>query len=128
MNKIMVVDDDEIQREVLSQLLSRQGYRVHAVECGEAALELQTENPRDLVILDMIMPGGMDGTETYRRLLEILPEQRAIVVSGYAESDRILEAQRLGVEAIVKKPVTMHALAGAVRKALDRDKALVRSS
>ncbi len=120
---VLVVDDDEIQRDVLSQLLSKLGYEVCAVECGETALELQIENPRDLVILDMIMPGGMDGAETYRRLLEILPEQRAIVVSGYAESDRIREAQRLGVDTIVKKPVTMSDLAGAVRKALDRDRA-----
>jgi DNA-binding NarL/FixJ family response regulator len=68
----------------------------------------------------MIMPPGIDGTETYRRVIEINPSQRAIIVSGFAESDRVFEAQKLGVGAFVKKPLTRNTLAAAVRTELDR--------
>ncbi len=118
--KVLVVDDDDVQREVSMQLLTKLGYRVSSVESGEKAIELLRENPQDLVILDMVMPSGIDGAETYRQILEINPHQKAIIVSGFSESDRVLEAQKLGAGAFVKKPLTRNDIAAAVRTELDR--------
>jgi len=119
--KIMVVDDDEVQREVCQQLLEKLGYQVTAVSSGELAVDTLITTPHDLLLLDMIMPGGIDGTETLKRVLEVHPEQRAIVVSGYAESRRVSEALRLGASAFIRKPVTMRSIAQAVRRELDRN-------
>jgi PAS domain S-box-containing protein len=117
---ILVVDDDPLQRQVVMELLQTLGYRVFAVSSGESALEYMRDQEAALVILDMIMPGGMDGAETFRRLLEIRPHQRALVVSGFAESDRAREAQNLGAGVYLRKPVTLEKLSSAVRVELDR--------
>ena len=58
---------------------------------------METHHKVELIVLDMIMDPGMDGLETYRRILEIAPGQKAVIVSGYSETDRVKEAQRLGV-------------------------------
>lgn len=118
---ILVVDDDEIQREVSTQLLSKLGYQVRSCDSGESAVEFLRENPHDLVILDMIMPGGIDGAETYRRILEMSSNQKTIIVSGFSETERVNVAQKLGAGAFVKKPLTRKAIADAARKELDRE-------
>ncbi len=115
---ILVVDDDPVQRDVASRTLQRLGYTAESVESGEAAIEHLRERPVDLVLLDMIMPGGIDGAETYRRILEIRPGQRAVIVSGFAETGRVQEALRLGVGQFLAKPVTLQTLAQAVRREL----------
>ena len=125
--KVLVVDDDDIQREVSSQLLTKLGYRVSSVESGEKAIEFLRKNQQDLVILDMVMPGGIDGAETYRRILEISPHQKAIIISGFSETDRVLEVQKLGAGAFIRKPVTKSVFAAAVRTELDRKAEVVIS-
>ena len=122
---ILVVDDDEMQRDVSSQLLKKLGYNVTVVESGEKATEFLKENPQDLLVLDMVMPAGIDGTETYRKVLMINPAQKAVIVSGYSETERVLEAQKLGAGAFVKKPLTLQGIAAAVRKELDREVKIV---
>ncbi|MBU0756410.1 MAG: response regulator, partial [Planctomycetes bacterium] len=117
---ILIVDDDQLQRKVTAQLLSRLGYKVTDVDSGEKAVETLAEAPRDLVILDMIMPGGMDGTETFRRIREILPAQKALIMSGYAESERVLEVLNMGAGRFLRKPLTLQALSQAVREELNR--------
>jgi DNA-binding NarL/FixJ family response regulator len=72
--------------------------------------------------LDMIMGSGMGGTETFRRMKEINPKQRAIIVSGYAESAQVGQAQQLGAGAYLRKPVSLEKLAQAIRTELDRDR------
>jgi len=117
--KILVVDDVEQQRDIASALLGRLGYTVIALNSGEKAVEFLKENTVDLVILDMIMEPGIDGLETYKRIVETHPDQKAIIVSGYAETERVKEAQALGVGTYLKKPYTLNKLGSAVRKALD---------
>lgn len=118
--RVLIVDDDEVQRDVSSQILTRLGYEVASVDSGLAAVSYLKENPQDLLILDMVMPPGIDGAETYRQIVEFVPDQKAIIVSGFSESDRVIEAQRLGAGAFVKKPLTRKALDAAVRHELDR--------
>ncbi len=117
---ILIVDDDAMQREVLAKILTKLGYSTAQAASGEAAIELLRQAPADLLLLDMIMPGGIDGAETFRQALEIYPGQRAIIVSGFSESDRVNKVQACGAGAFVKKPLTIQAIATAVRRELDR--------
>lgn len=117
---VLVVDDDQVQREVSTKLLRVLGYKTSAVESGEKALEFIKKNPQDLLVLDMIMPGGIDGAETYHQALKINPSQRAIIVSGYAESDRVDAAMAMGAGSFVRKPLTRRVLAAAIRNELDK--------
>jgi len=115
----LIVDDDLIQRDVTSKLIEKLGYQATTAESGEKAINTLKEHPQDMLVLDMIMPGGIDGTETLRRALEIDPSLRAIIVSGYAESKSVKEALRLGASAFVRKPLTLESISQAVRNALD---------
>jgi len=117
---VLVVDDVAEQREVASRLLTRLGYEVHAVSSGEEAVEYLKANKADILVLDMIMEPGMDGLETYQRVLEIHPGQKAIIVSGFSETERVREAQRLGAGAYVKKPYILERIGTAVRDELMR--------
>lgn len=120
--KLLVVDDDDLQLKAAEELLSHLGYEIETAASGEAALECLAENPVDLAVLDMVMPRGIDGVETYRRALSVRPGLRAIFVSGYAESERVRQARELGVVSFVDKPVSFEKLAEAVRAELDRRK------
>ena len=117
---LLIVDDIKEQRDIASGILTKLGYRVESVSSGEEAVDYLKTRTADLLILDMIMDPGIDGLETYRRILEIHPAQKAIIASGYSESERVKEAQRLGAGAYVKKPYLMEKMAVAVRKELDR--------
>jgi two-component system, cell cycle sensor histidine kinase and response regulator CckA len=117
---ILVVDDVEGQRELAVSMLTRLGYRVHAVSSGEEAVTYIKSNRVDLMVLDMIMDPGIDGLETFQQVLEINPKQKAIIVSGFSETDRVKQAQSLGAGAYVKKPYVLEKLGLAVKKELDR--------
>lgn len=117
---VLVVDDVQEQREIASLLLTKLGYRVAAVQGGEEAVEYLKERPVDLLLLDMIMSPGIDGLEAYRRILQVRAGQKAIIVSGYSETERVREALRLGAGGYIKKPYALQNIAAAVRKELDR--------
>jgi signal transduction histidine kinase/ActR/RegA family two-component response regulator len=117
---ILVVDDDNLQREVSRQVLTSLGYQVETVACGEDALTLVRKRAVDLLVLDMVMPGGMDGAQCFRRVRDIRPSQKAIIVSGFSESDLVRQAQALGAGGYLRKPLTRQKLAQAVRAELDR--------
>jgi len=118
--RILVVDDVREQREIAVSLLGRLNYCVESVASGMAAVDYLQKQPIDLVILDMIMDPGIDGLETYRRILAIHPDQRAIIASGYSENQRVREAQKLGAGAYVRKPYMLEKIGLAVRRELDR--------
>ena len=117
---ILVIDDVAEQREIASLLLERLGYRVATVSNGREAVEYLKQTPADLLLLDMIMEPDMDGLETYKKILDVRPGQRAIIVSGFSETDRVREAQRLGVGGYLRKPYAMESICTAIRKELDR--------
>jgi len=119
---ILLVDDAKDQREIASALLTRIGYSVTAVSSGEEAICHIKNNMVDLVILDMIMDPGMDGLDAYRKILEVRPGQKAIIASGFSETNRVREAQSLGAVAYVQKPYTLIKLGMAVKAELDNKK------
>ena len=116
--QLLLVDDVLEQRQLAATLLEQLGYRVTTAASGEEALAFLGQGRVDLLLLDMIMAPGIDGLETYERVLAIHPGQRAIIVSGYAETDRVQKAMELGACRYVKKPYTLQTLAKAVHEAL----------
>jgi CheY-like chemotaxis protein len=118
--KILVIDDVGSQRHIATSLLKKLKYNVEAVSSGEEAVEYMKEKSADLLILDMIMDPGIDGLETYKRILEIHPNQKAIIASGFSETDRVKEAQRLGAGTYIKKPYTFEKIGLAVKAELEK--------
>jgi PAS domain S-box-containing protein len=117
---ILIVDDVKEQREIASNILKKLGYTPHSVSSGEEAVEYVKKNSPDLLILDMIMNPGMDGFETYRKILELHPGQRAIIASGYSETARVKEARKLGAGAYVKKPYSLEEIGLTLKAQLDK--------
>jgi len=118
--RILIVDDMQKQRELAVDMLSAIGYLTDAVASGEEAVEYLKMKEADLVVLDMIMDPGIDGLEAYERILQINPAQKAIIVSGYSETERVRKAQELGAGAYVRKPYILEKIGLAIRKELDR--------
>ena len=117
---VLVVDDIAEQREIATKLITLLGYQVHAVSSGEDAVEYLKENKADILVLDMIMTPGIDGLETYQRVLAVNPKQKVILVSGFSETERVGEAQKLGAGAYVKKPYALEKIGVAIRDELNR--------
>ena len=117
---ILVVDDVEDQRKIAAGILNRLGYSVDSVSSGEEAVEYLKENAADLIVLDMIMEPGINGLETYERILKICPDQKAIIASGFSESDEVKSAQKLGAGEYIKKPYSLKRIGVSVRKELMR--------
>jgi len=115
---ILIVDDVQDQLELTSSMLSRLGYKAVAVSSGEEALEYLKKNTADLVCLDMIMDPGINGLETYRRILDIHPGQKAIIASGYVEKDFFRDVKKLGVKSLIKKPFRLEDIGVAIWKEL----------
>jgi CheY-like chemotaxis protein len=116
---ILVVDDAETQREIASQMLTKLGYSVVSVSSGEEAVDYMKNHSADLIVLDMIMEPGMDGLDTYKKILEIHPHQKVIITSGYSETQRVKEAQKLGATAYVKKPYLLEKIGKVIRTELN---------
>ena len=116
---ILVVDDVETQREIATQMLTKLGYSVVSVSSGEEAVDYMKNHVADLVVLDMIMEPGMDGLDTYKKILEIHPRQKAIITSGYSETQQVKEAQKLGATSYIKKPYLLEKIGNVIRTELD---------
>ncbi len=113
--KILVVDDQQSQREIAKRLLTRLGYKTITVKSGEEAIEVIKTTSVDLVILDMLMDPGMNGCETYKQILKHTPGQKAIITSGYSNIENINTALELGILQFIKKPYSLHELAQAIK-------------
>lgn len=118
--RILVVDDMPEQRDIARKMLEKLGYTVTSAASGEEAVAAIDRMEVDLLVLDMIMPPGIDGLETYRRIIARHPGLRAIITSGYSASERVTALQEMGAGAYVRKPYSIEAIACAVRQELDR--------
>jgi DNA-binding NtrC family response regulator len=118
--KILVVDDEESQREIAIGILTKLGYHAEAVSSGEEAIECVKTNPVDLIVLDMVMPKGINGRETYKEIIKVRPGQKAIIASGYAQTEEVTAAQNIGAGKYIKKPYTLEKIAVAVKEELEK--------
>jgi CheY-like chemotaxis protein len=118
--KILIVDDIKEQRDIAKEMLETLDYDVSAVNSGEEAVEYLKNGSFDLLVLDMIMNPGIDGLETYRRIIKDNPGQKAIIASGFSETERVQQAQDLGAGQYIRKPYTLEKIGLAVQKELYR--------
>lgn len=117
---ILIVDDVEEQRQIASGMLKELGYSVVSFRSGEEAVEYLKTNKVDLLVLDMIMDPGMDGLDTYKKILELHPGQKAIIASGFSETDRVKEVESLGAGAYIRKPFLLEKIGLAVKEELEK--------
>ncbi|MBN1381008.1 MAG: response regulator, partial [Deltaproteobacteria bacterium] len=115
---VLVVDDIKEQRELARTIFYELGYMVETVSSGEKAIAYLEEKKTDIVFLDMIMDPGMDGLDTLKQIIATNPQQKAIVTSGFSETDRIIEAENLGAVKFLKKPYQLEQLARLVKQLL----------
>jgi len=107
--KILVMDDDEIVRIVVGRMLSQCGYEAEFAEHGEGAIELykkakESGAPFDAVIIDLVIPAGMGGKDAMQKLLELDPDIRAIVSSGYSDDTVMSDYRKYGFKGSLAKP------------------------
>ena len=120
---VLVMDDEEIIREVAGKMLRHLGYDVGYAADGSEAIELYTKalsegRPFDAVIIDLTIPGGMGGKETIQKLTEIDPGIKALVSSGYSHGPIMAEYRKFGFCGVIAKPYKVEDLARSVHEAL----------
>jgi CheY-like chemotaxis protein len=118
---ILVVDDEEMVRNMARSTLERCGYQVEVAADGRTAVEAVAARPADytLVLLDLTMP-VMDGEETLRRIHRIRPNMAVVLSSGYSEDEAVRRFQDRGTCTFLQKPYTAASLAGKVKQAVVR--------
>jgi len=115
---LLLVDDEPEQRLLGQKLLSILGYKIETVSSGEEALVFLNDHSVDLILLDMIMGTGLDGLDTYQRILKLRPTQKVVIVSGYAETERTQFAMDLGANGYIQKPYTLANLSTVIHDIL----------
>ncbi|MGE5443363.1 MAG: ATP-binding protein, partial [Ignavibacteriales bacterium] len=122
--RVLIMDDEAIIRTAAGRAIMRMGYEVEYAKGGEEAIEIYTrardENrPFDLVIMDLTIPGGIGGREAIAKLMEIDPDVRAVVSSGYSNDPVMSEHRRYGFRGVVAKPYDIEELAEILNKVID---------
>lgn len=115
---ILVVDDEKLLRKTATEMLKILGYQVTAVKSGEMALSYLQSAQADLILLDMQMQPGINGRETYARIKQLYPEQKALIVTGYSRSEDVTAALEAGAAGLVQKPFNLQNLGQSVFNAL----------
>ena len=112
----MIVDDEEILRNLLEKILSREGYQIKCAEDGLAALEMLREEPCDIVISDMQMP-RMDGFELLRTIKSEFPKIGIIIMTGFGDTYTVKDALLLGADEYITKPFRSYEISLIVERA-----------
>ncbi|OGQ86015.1 MAG: hypothetical protein A2289_01820 [Deltaproteobacteria bacterium RIFOXYA12_FULL_58_15] len=118
--RILVIEDDRVVRRVFETLLPSEGYYAQVVEDAEQGLQMLVQQPFDLIISDIMLP-GMDGIELCRRVKETQPDLDVILMTAYASMDNVLAAMAAGVYDFLVKPFedlneVLHKIAKAIEK------------
>jgi PAS domain S-box-containing protein len=121
--KILVMDDEEYIRNTAGEMLTSVGYMVGFANDGTEAIDLfirakESGDPYDVIIMDLTIPGGMGGMETIQKLLEIAPDVKAIVSSGYANVPIMSVFREYGFKGVIAKPYRTEELCKAVRNVI----------
>ncbi|MDD7327851.1 MAG: response regulator [Lachnospiraceae bacterium] len=117
---VMIVDDSHMARTVLKDLLERNGYSVIAEATnGREAVEIFHDNFPDLITLDITMP-EMDGVECLKRILDIDPDQKVIMITAAGQQSKVVEALKLGAKQFITKPFEKDVVLRSIREVLDQ--------
>lgn len=114
---ILICDDEEIMREVLETILSGAGYRVELAKTGEEALEMYSQKPFDLVLMDVSMP-GMGGLTALEELIGTDPEAVVLMITAFATFDTAISAWEKGATGVIRKPFQNEQILAFVAKGI----------
>ncbi|MFH2060147.1 MAG: PAS domain S-box protein [Pseudomonadota bacterium] len=122
--RILVMDDDPVVRDVSTRMLNKLGHIVDLCKDGQSAIDLyqkalKDKAPYGLVILDLTIPGGMGGKDAIKKLLNIDPDIRAVVASGYSNDPVMANYKEYGFKAIATKPYTIVKIEQILHQALN---------
>ena len=117
---VLVVDDEKDFLETLVSRLKKRKIDTHGAKSGEDALKLIKDRPFDVVILDIKMPGGMDGIEALREIKKIQPLTEVILLTGHASVETSIEGMKLGAFDYVMKPVKLEELLPKMLQAFEK--------
>ncbi|MBI9092987.1 MAG: response regulator [Desulfobacterium sp.] len=123
--RVLVMDDEKVILKVTQKMLERIGYEVETACCGEQAIEMCKQavdagKAFDFVIMDLTIPGGIGGKEAIREILEIDPNARAIVSSGYADDPVMANYAEYGFKGMAAKPYTLDELRAVMGQVLEK--------
>jgi DNA-binding NtrC family response regulator len=118
--KILVVDDEGDFLETLMNRLNKRKIATFGCASGEEALRLARENAFDVIVLDIKMPGGMDGIETLREIKKVQPGVDVILLTGHASLETSVEGMREGAYDYLLKPIKLEDLLEKLAQALER--------
>ena len=116
--KILIIDDNPQQRDIAQQLLTSLNYTVSWVSSGEEAVVYLRTRFVHLLLLDMLMPPGINGLQTYQQILVIHPTQKAVIASGFSADSDVKKTLQLGAAAFIQKPYTMEQVGQIVHDTL----------
>ena len=125
-SNILVVDDEPVARQSLSEILRLEGYSVNAVPNGQAAVEYVRTHPVDLMIVDLRMP-GMDGLEVVQVVNSVSPETEVILLTAFGTTESAIQALRLRVHDYLLKPAPPSQVVNTVKKGLARRDARLKA-
>jgi DNA-binding response OmpR family regulator len=124
-SNILVVDDEPVARQSLSDILKLEGYVVASAPNGQAAVEYVRTHPVDVMIVDLKMP-GMDGLEVVQVLNQLSPETEVILLTAFGSTETAIQALRLRIHDYLLKPASPVQVIASVKKALSRRSAKSR--
>ncbi len=113
--KILVVDDEKMQRDMLKGFLDKQGFQVITAANGREAVQLFEDLPLQLVLLDHKMP-DLTGDEVLARMKEINPQVRAIMITAFGAVDTAVKVMKLGADDFMEKPIDLTDLLEKIRE------------
>ena len=119
--KILVVDDEDVIRDLCAQMLTAEGFMVTAVASGTIALEELRRAPADLLITDIKMP-GIDGLELFEHVKGLNLDLVTIFITGHGTLDIAIESMMRGADGFILKPFTREGLLGTVNRAINRSR------
>lgn len=119
---VLICDDEEIMRDVLETILTHAGYRVDLAKTGEEALEMYSQKPFEIVLMDVSMP-GMGGLTALEEMLKIDPDAVIIMITAYATFDTAISAWEKGAHGVIRKPFQNDQILAFVSKGIRRRRA-----
>jgi DNA-binding response OmpR family regulator len=125
-SNILVVDDEPVARQSLTEILRLEGYAVNSVPNGQAAVEYVRTHPIELIIVDLRMP-GMDGLEVIQVVNQISPETEVILLTAFGTTESAIQALRLRVHDYLLKPAPPSQVVNSVKKGLVRREARLKA-
>jgi len=124
--KILLVDDDEWIRDSLTLYFGTEGCHMVAVETAEEGMELLKQQDYDIIFIDYKLP-GMDGLTFSKKIQEMCPDTKKILITAYKTKEVVSEARRIGIQDLIDKPFTIDTIEDSLSRLIQRNEKQIRS-